>query len=98
MGHAVNATMFVVTVWVSHVVLHVADQHVVPVSNIQRAVATNFDVAWPEVLIRRQQDWINLFRTDVGSIVGHFMLQDTQHTNDVANQKVTFVLIRERRT
>ena len=47
----IDTTVLVVSVWIAHVVLHVADDGVLPVSNVQGPVAADFDVAWAEVRV-----------------------------------------------
>ena len=43
--------MCMVTIWVTNVVLHVANNDVLPVSYVQSAVSTNDRVSWPKISI-----------------------------------------------
>ena len=50
-GHAVNAAVFVVAVGVAHVVLHVADDDVVPVGDVKSTIFTEDRIAGAEVFV-----------------------------------------------
>ncbi len=54
-GHAVDAAVRVVAVGIAHVVLHVADDDVVPVAEIQRAVGREDGIRRAEVLVAAHQ-------------------------------------------
>ena len=50
-GHAVDAAVFVVAIWVAYVVLHVADDDVVPVGDVERAIFAEDGIAGAEILV-----------------------------------------------
>ncbi len=50
-GHAVDATVFVVAVRVAHVVLHVADDDVVPVGDVKSTIFAEDGITWAEILV-----------------------------------------------
>ena len=84
-----------VAVGVSHVVLHVSDQSVVPVCDIDRSIAADFHVAGTEVWIVRKQDRLNLFGCNICSVNADFVLQHAKESDCVTDQEISLVITRE---
>ena len=87
--------MFVVSVRVTHVVLHVSDQSVGPVGNVEGTVGTDFDICWAKVRVFRIQNRSHGCRSNVCSVVVDFVLQDSEKSDAVANQEIVLVAIRK---
>src|SRR5262245_30994260 len=45
--HAVDTAMFTVAIWIAQIVLHVADDWIVPISEVDGTVGADFDVRRP---------------------------------------------------
>ena len=84
--------MFVIAVGVAHVVLHVTDESVVPVGNVQRAVTAHLDVARAKVGVTRDDDGLHFAGGDVRAVVFELVRQHAEETDGVANEKVALVL------
>src|SRR5690606_7067184 len=72
--NAIYATMGMVAQWVTLVVLHVANQYVVPINDIQRAVGREFHVNGPEVRVVRLHQVLSMVTAIARSILHHSML------------------------
>ena len=95
-GHTVNTAVGLVAVWVADVVLHVADNHILPVGNIESAVATNLEVGRSQVAIVRDKQVVRLGAPDIPFvIVSKSVLLDSEETDSITNQEVTVVFFRE---
>jgi hypothetical protein len=55
-GDAIDAAVFVVAVRVAHVVLHVADDDVVPVGEVERAIGREDGIGRTEVLVAAHEE------------------------------------------
>ena len=63
-GHAVDAAVFVVAVGVADVVLHVADDDVVPVGNVEGSIFAEDGIARAEVLVAAHEQAARLVLSD----------------------------------
>ena len=50
-GHAINAAMSMIAIWIANVVLHVADDRIVPIEEIDRAIRRDIDCGGAEIRI-----------------------------------------------
>ena len=91
----VDTAMLSVPVRVPHVVLHVPDDRVGPIGDIERTVATDLDVGRAEVWIARDEDRLDFLGGDIRSVVFDFMLENTEEADAIADQEVALVLFRE---
>ena len=57
--HAIDPPVSVVAAGVTHVVLHVSDDDVLPISYVQCAIFTDNRVSWPKVSIITVEDVLN---------------------------------------
>ena len=87
--------MLSVPVRVPHVVLHVPDDRVGPIGDIERTVATDLDVGRAEVWIARDEDRLDFLGGDIRSVVFDFMLENTEEADAIADQEVALILFRE---
>ena len=94
-GHPVDPAVGVVAVRVAHVVLHVADDGVGPVGDVQGAVGTDLQVGGAEIGIARHDDRLDLPGRDLGAVVLHLVLEHAEEADRVADQEVAPVLLRE---
>ena len=78
--------------------LHMADQRIAPVGNIDGSVTADFDVRWSKCGIRGVEDGLNFFSRNIGSVETDFMLQHALKSNHVAYQEVSIVGLREMAT
>ena len=89
--YAVNTAVFVIAVRVTDVVLHVADQRVVPIGDVQGAVSADLDIRRTEVGISRNDDRLDLDGGNVGAVILYLVLQDALEADDIANQEVAVI-------
>ena len=89
--------MQVVPTGVPQIVLHVADDRVLPVEHIQGPIATNLHVAGTEVLIRRIQNGFHFFREEAGPLLLKLILGHSLKSDHVGDQQVAPVRFRKMR-
>ena len=95
-GHAKDAAVGLIAVWVTNVVLHVADDDVLPVGDIERSVAADLEVGRSEVAVAGDEQILGLSAPDVALvIIFHRVLLDAKEANGVADEKVTVVFLWE---
>ena len=82
-----------VTIRVTHVVLHMADDRIAPVGHVHRAVATHLDIRWAEVWIARYQNGLDLLGCNLRTVVFDFMLQYAKETDAIADKEIALVLV-----
>ncbi len=80
--------MSVIAVRVAHVVLHVSDQHIAPVRNVQCPIASDLDISRSEVGVGRDEDRFDFGRSDICSGELHGVLQHALESDRVADQEV----------
>src|SRR5437762_1298236 len=80
---------------IAEVVLHVADDRILPFEEIDRAVRTHFDIRRPEIWIIRLHDWFDFGAPEPGVGVCDFVLKDAEEPDDVGNEKISLHGIRE---
>src|SRR5262245_7980868 len=72
---------------IAKVVLHVADDRVVPIGEIERAVGSDFEVRRPEVRIAGGEQWLDFRGGKAGALVRYLVLQDALKANHVADEQ-----------
>ena len=87
--------MLVISVRVSHVVLHMPDDGILPVGDIKGTIASDFDIAGSEIRVARNDDWLDFLTGDVGAVVLDLVLQNPQKADAVADQEIALVLFWE---
>ena len=85
--------MLVVATWVANVVLHVADDAVLPVHYVKGAVATYLDVYRPEILVTGNDDGLYLPAHMIGAGGGNLVLQYTEKPDGIADQQIAAVFL-----
>ena len=68
-GHAKDAAVGLIAVWVTNVVLHVADDDVLPVGDIERSVAADLEVGRSEVAVAGDEQILGLSAPDVALVI-----------------------------
>ena len=69
--------MLRVAIRVAHVVLHVTDQSVVPIGDVQRSVTADFEIAGAKVRIVGGDQRFRFNARDIGSVVLRLELQNS---------------------
>ena len=80
--------MDVIAAGIAEMMLHVADDRVLPLQEINRAVGANFDVGWPEIGIIGLDERLDFGANETGICVRDFVLQDTEKTDDVWDEQI----------
>ena len=75
--------MSVVTVGVSKIMLHVADQWVEPVDNVESPVRTELNVCRAEVSVRGKKNRLDFFALETGAGILHRVLEHALKTDAV---------------
>src|SRR5205807_3780673 len=94
-GNAVDAAVCAIAVGVAYVVLHVADDRVLPVEEVDGAVRRNLDVRGTETWITGKDDLVGLSAGEARILVADFVLQNTLETDDICHEQVALHVLRE---
>jgi hypothetical protein len=87
--HPVDAAVDPVAAGVAEVVLHVPDDRVLPVGEVDRAVGTEFEIGRTEVRIARGDDRLDLDGFGVAAIpLLELVLEDSLEADHVADEEV----------
>ena len=81
--------------WIAGVVLHVADQGVVPVDDVERAVGCEFEVHWAEVGIGGFEQILAKFGFVADSVIDDRMLFNSEKPDVVAKQHIALNFVGE---
>jgi hypothetical protein len=87
--------MFVVAIGISHIVLHMPDDGILPVRDIKGTIASDFDIAGTEIRVARNDDWLDFLAGDIGAVVLDLVLQNPPEADAVADQEIALVLLWE---
>ena len=94
-GDAVDASAFTVAIRVTRVVLHVADERVVPVDEVERAVRREFEVDRAEVAVGGRDEVAVGLAGEAGAVVGLFAKTDAEESDRIADHEVALLRIGE---
>ena len=94
-GDAVHAAELVVAAGVTHIVLHVADDDVLPVGHVHGAVAADFEIRRAEVAIFGRLDEVLGFRAaHVAVFIGlHRVLLDAEEADGVEDEEIALIFL-----
>src|SRR5262245_56757215 len=90
-----DATSHVIAVRIANRVLHVADERVVPVGQIQRPVGTKLNIDGPKARIARREQRIDRIGGKARTFVLYLVLQHALKSDAVVEQIVALGLRRE---
>ena len=88
-GDAENTTMRVVTIWVTGIVLHVADKCVVPIGHVQRAVRGKLHIHGAKITIVAHKQIVPIYHAQRRTIIEHTMLFGALESDGVVDQHIT---------
>ena len=94
-GDAVDAAVRAVAAGVAEVVLHVADDRVLPVEEVDGAVRPDLEVRRAEVRIGGGDDRLHLGAGEAGTLVLDLVLEDALEADHVGHQQVALVRLGE---
>ena len=84
-----------VPAWIANVVLKVADDRIVPVEEVDRAIRPDIDIRRTKVRIGREHDRLQLGTDEAGAFVIEFVLQDALESDHVGHQQIALVVLGE---
>ena len=87
--------MHMVTQGITCIVLHVADQYIVPVKEIQGSIWSKLHVHRAKVSVAALNQVLAMRTHIPGPIINHRMLLHPQESNRVVDQQISLNLIRE---
>ena len=87
--------MEVVAAGVAEVVLHVPDDWILPVQNVQGTVAADFHVAGAEIAIGRVQDGFDFLREEASTLLFKLVLSHSLEPDHVSDQQIAAIGFRE---
>src|SRR5438128_5829726 len=87
--------MVVVAIWVTQMMLHVADDRILPVANVNRSIRSDIDRYWPEVRIAGAEEIRQPLPFEARAILGDFDPVNALETNDIAVEKIPLEFGRE---
>ena len=90
-----DTAVVVIAALVPERVLHVADQRVEPVDDVERAVRGELQVDGPEIDVGRVEERLDLFRGEARVLLDHPVLLDALEADRVVDQEVALRLVRE---
>jgi hypothetical protein len=94
-GDAVDAAVDVVAEGVAGIVLHVTDEDIVPVDDVERAVWGEFEVDGAEVAVVGLEEVVAEFGFPAGAFVIDGVLFDAEEADGVAEEDVALNFVRE---
>ena len=97
-GHAVDTSVNMIAVGVTGVVLHVANQSILPIHHVKRTVGSKLQVGWAEVEVLGYQEIVTVFGGEAGVLIHHLVLLDAEKADVVVDQDVALNLVREMAT
>ena len=83
---------------VAEVVLHVADERILPVEKVNGAVRPDFDIGRAEIRIGRGEDRFHFGRGQARARVLRLVLQNALESNDIGHEQVALILFGESAT
>src|SRR5215831_4688416 len=95
-SHAVNPAMGVIAIWITEMMLHMADDRVLPVAEINRAVRPNIHRYRAEVRIARTDERFERLAPQAGAVLADFDAVDSLEPDDVGVEKISLELFREK--
>src|SRR5438477_12209935 len=87
--------MYMITIWVPNVVLHVANDRIVPVENVEGTVGRDIDGRGPEIWIIRRDQILKRLAFKARSVLGDDHAVNALEPNYVAVEKIVLELFRE---
>ena len=87
-----------VAVRVARIVLHVANENVLPIDDIERAVGCKFKIDGPKVKVLGDKKILAKLRGEAGAVLDDLMLLGTEKTNGVIVEDITLHLFRKMAT
>ena len=92
---SIDTTVNLVTGRVSQVVLHVTDDRVLPVCEVDAPIRSDFDIGRAEVRIGGEDDRLNFGGSEAGVLLLQLVLQDPLEADHVVDQDVASMLFGE---
>src|SRR5262249_51822846 len=95
-GNTIYAAVVAVAVRIAKIVLHVANDWVLPIEEIDGAVRPKLDVRWPKVRVAGIQDRLEFRAREAGALVFDLVAQDALRGKDhIADQQIALEFIGE---
>ena len=94
-GDAIDASVDVVAHRVAGAVLHMADEGVMPVGDVERTIRRELHGDRPEIAVGRLQEVLTEGQAEAGAILAHGVLLGTEEADGVVDQDVALDVIRE---
>ena len=92
---AVDAAVFVVTVRVADVMLHVADDVVGPIAEVERPVRADADADGTKIRIRRRDEMLQRFAFQTSAVLADLHAVNALERDDVDIEKTSLELLGE---
>ncbi len=87
-NHPVDAAVLTVATWIAHVMLHVTDDRVLPVGEVNRAVGTDLEVHRSEVGVGRSDDRLHFHAANARAVLFQTVLENSLEADHVAHEEV----------
>ena len=94
-GDAVDAAMHVVAQGIAGIVLHVANEDVVPVDHVQGAIGSELKIHRAEVAIAALQQVLPESGLPAGAVVHDLVLLDAEESDGIAQDDISLHFVRE---
>ncbi len=101
-GQAVDSSVLVIAIWVTQVVLQVANQHLRPIHHVQRTVWCYCDAAGSEVRVffdvSLEKRGLERFAFEAGAFLGNLCPEDSLKADDVGVEEESLPVVGEMAT
>ena len=94
-GNPIDTTMDMVAHRVTRAVLHVPDERIVPVGDVQGTIRRELHGDRPEITVGRLQEVLAEGQGETGAILAHGMLLGAEEADGVIDQDIALDVVRE---
>ena len=94
-GNAVDPAMLMISIGITGIVLHVSNQCILPIDDIERAIRCEFEVGGSKVQVLGNKKILSVFSSKSGVLIDDLMLLRSKLSDVVVNQNITLDFVRE---
>ena len=87
--------MNVITQRISGIMLHVADQSIVPIGYVKRSIRGEFQIDRPKIQVVRRKQVLTPFGSETRSLLHQLMLFSSKEANSIVEKQVTLNVLRK---
>ena len=92
-GQPVNASMHMVTQRISCIVLHVSNQDIVPIHNVEGTIWGSFHIYGSKISIRGYHEILPPLRCKANRVIQHLVLLGTQKSDGIVDDQIALNIL-----